>query len=258
MNFSLIITVKDRKEHFLKTFSSLITQEQQYKYEIVFVDYASQDGFGELLQKQIELYQDLFSDSLTCIKRVHLKKDFKFNSAIAKNIGAHFSNNDVLSFSDVDVFIGMSYHRYWLDTLKLSDNSFVSSRIQETKEYSSKRLSPKINYGNIIVHRKHFFDIGGFNEENITWGGDDDDVIHRLKLNKLREINPISKYHAHQTSILHDDSLRIDPTYKTNVEYTKKKMKIIYDNKIAKNNNFLLFYQNNKSIIEMKKIYNAK
>lgn len=257
IDFSIVVTIKNRKEHFLKTFSSLVTQHQPWSYEVNFVDYGSQDGFGESLKKETIRYQDLFSNSLKAINRVFIEEDIKFNSGKAKNIGSHFSKGNFISFSDADVFLGMNYHRHWLQVLAYNDSCFFSSRIQETTEHRAHRITPQTNYGNMIVARKNFDAVGGFDENNPTWGGDDDDIIHRLKLYGLREINPHDVYESQHTSIVHDDELRtkfLESTEK-NSEISKQKFEAIYNNSSFVNPNFLSFYNDNKNLVKIESVY---
>lgn len=255
--FSIVTTIKNRKDHFQKTFTSLVTQETQIPYEIVIVDFASNDGFSDICSNHIESLRPLFSDSLTNIKRVNLEFDAPFNSGKAKNLAYNFldDKSDIMSFTDIDVFLGMNYHQFWLD--KIDDKSFFSSRIQETTEHNSRRINPKINYGNMIVSKQAFGLIGGFDENNPTWGGDDDDITHRLKLTGLRELNPYNKFDAHHTSIMHGDDLRLsnlEDDHKSQ-EHALNKFKRIRENKVIFNDNFLNFHKKNKDLIKCEVIY---
>jgi GT2 family glycosyltransferase len=257
MDFSIIVTIKNRKEHFLKIFSSLVTQQQPWSYEVNFVDYGSQDGFEESLKKETIRYQDLFSDSLKAINRIFIEEDIKFNGGKAKNIGSHFSKGNFISFSDADVFLGMDYHRHWLQMLTRNDTHFFSSRVQETTEHFACRITPQTNYGNMIVSRSNFVIVGGFDENFPAWGGEDDDIVHRLKLYGLREINPHDVYESHHTSIVHGDELRTKFRESTekNLEISKQKFKAIYNNSSFVNPNFLSFYNDNKNLIKVENVY---
>lgn len=258
-DISIITTVKNRLEHFKKVFPSLVTQNQNQNYEIIFVDYDSNDNFKEELEKHIECYKPLFSDKLKLIKRVYLNFEAPFNSGKAKNLGSVFSSSKWLSFTDIDVFLSMNYHRHWLDVLNSSENIFFSSRVQETTERKSSRVSPRINYGNMIVKKDHFLEIGGFEEENLSWGGDDDDIIHRLKLLGLREINPHTYLDAEHITILHGDEERL--TYleskEKSKENTEKKFNKIYENKDFLCKSYLKFYNSKKESINVEEIFTS-
>jgi predicted glycosyltransferase involved in capsule biosynthesis len=256
-DFSIIVTVKNRLEHFKKTFGSLVTQNQKQTYEIVYVDYASNDDFRARLLEFVDSHKGLFSETLRCIKRVALEFDAPFNSGKAKNLGSKFSESTMLSFSDVDVFVGMNYHHHWLQLLET--DSFFSSRVQETTSQSSRRICPWVNYGNMIVAKDVFQAIGGFDENNQTWGGDDDDVIHRLKLFGLREVNPHNRYESHHISIVHDDELRLQhlESKDRSPALSKEKLLKIYETVDPLCKSYLNFYDKNKERIHVESVYQA-
>jgi predicted glycosyltransferase involved in capsule biosynthesis len=244
---SVVITIKNRNTHLVSTFPSVVTQEPDVPFEVVYIDYASDEDVGICLQELIAQFKDLFSERLVRIKRVALEGNDLFNSGKAKNLAVPFLDPtaDVISFSDVDVFLGMDYHRHWIPLVR--GNNFYASRVQETTAQASRRLSPKINYGNMIVERKSFVSVGGFDEEILTWGGEDDDIIHRLKISGLREINPHSFYDARHTSIVHGDDLRfafLESQVKS-AQNTQEKFNRIYEKSDPLNRSFLRFYNDN-------------
>jgi predicted glycosyltransferase involved in capsule biosynthesis len=93
------------------------------------------------------------------------------------------------------------------------------------------RLKKEINYGNVIVFKQDLYDINGWDESIISYGGDDDDFCHRLKLKGLREINPVSFLDAKQYSILHGDELRTAFMEDSARGDKEKKFAQIYENK---------------------------
>lgn len=258
-DFSLVVTVKNRRDHFLKTFSSMVTQLQPQKYELVFVDFDSNDDFEKLLRNTVVSHRELFSKSLVKIKRIFLEFSCPFNSGKAKNLGSKFCDSKWISFSDVDVFLGMGYHGSWMQILENCDSSFLSTRVQETTEQKSKRVERNVNYGNMIVEKKHFVEVGGFDENNLTWGGDDDDIIHRLKLLGLREINPHNVYEAQHITMIHGDEERLQYLEDANRsdDLTRDKFTKIYSNKNIKNDSYLKFYEKNVDGIGLEVLYDA-
>jgi len=239
----IIVTIKNRLNHFLKTFPFMVSQYGR-PYDLVLVDFHSNDNFQEFLLKEIEFRKDTFSPFLDNIKCVELLEDLKFNPRKARNLGAaYYKGKDVVFvFSDADVFLGMTYIDHWFKKVKEKE-SFVATRIQDTKASMPSRLSPEINYGNFLVHSNDYFVINGFNENVGHYGGDDDDIYHRLKLSGLREINPCDSVDAQQYSILHGDDLRLSEMEVVHRADQRKEFAKIYNNNeyFVKNSSFLDF-----------------
>lgn len=228
---SLIVTAKNRVEHFIQVFPSLITQ-YGVDYELVMVNFASTDSLETELFSEVNKRKIMFSPCLNKIIYVKLLEDMKFNPRKAKNLGVgKTGHSNILAFSDIDTFLGIDYLSYWSKVIK-SKESFFVTRQQETRASPSCRLKKEINYGNIMVARDDFYEVNGFDESITSYGGDDDDLCHRLKLKGLREINPISFLDAKQYSILHDDELRTMLMEDTNKGDKEKKFELIYGNKI--------------------------
>ena len=134
----------------------------------------------------------------------------------------------------------MTYVDFWSDKVK-ENKSFAATRTQDTRASAPSRLSPEINYGNFVVHSRDYFTVNGFDESIGHYGGDDDDIYHRLKLSGLREINPYDSNEARQYSILHGDEERLLELEKPQRIKQKEAFNEIYNNIdfFAKNSNFL-------------------
>lgn len=224
---SIIVTVKNRVEHFIQTFPSLITQ-YGVPYELIFVDFYSEDGFTECLVNEIEKRKIIFSPYLKKITTYRVNTPIKFNSGKAKNLGAYYASGEYLAFSDIDVFLGMNYLTHTIGKIEKSifGLSFYSTRKQHylLNKLGGVRILPEINYGNMVVGKEWYDFIKGHNENNLTWGGDDDELMHRMKLFGLHEINPENACDANHYSILHGDELRRKELEDTTVEHTRNKM----------------------------------
>ena len=205
----LITIIKNRLNHFLKTFPFMVSQ-YGLEYELLIVDFYSTDGFQDYLLEEIKFRKDSFSPYLKKITCVRDTTDEKFSTKKAKNLGAIYcSKKDTLAFSDVDVFLGMDYLHHWIPKVKKGE-TFVATRRKDTRASLPERLKPEINYGNLFVHAEDYYKVEGFDESILHWGGADDDIFHRLKLLGLHEINPHDSVEAKQYSILHGDDLRLE------------------------------------------------
>ena len=209
---TIVVTIKNRLDHFLKTFSFNVSQIG-VNYRLLYVDYDSEDDFIKHLHREIDYRKDIFSPNLKQVRLVKLNKKEKYDIRRAKNLGAfyasHYSN--IIAINDADTLFGMNYLKKW-SKLTQPGKTFITNRIQESKAAYPKRMNPIVNYGNIVVSVSDFKKIGGYDETSTGWGGDDDDVFHRLKLLGLREINPYTIEDASQYSIMHSDELRFKDT----------------------------------------------
>jgi predicted glycosyltransferase involved in capsule biosynthesis len=207
---TLVITVKNRLNHFLQTFPSAITQ-YGIDYEVLYVNFHSNDQFEDRLFSEAEFREPMFSPYLKSIKQIKLLQDISFSPRKSKNMSVPYSDiqSELMSFSDVDVFISSNYLHYWCNKV-IKGGAFVATRIQETRASAPKRIKSEINYGNFLVSKEDFLSVGGMDESVGSYGGDDDDIYHRLKLNGLREINPHDELEARSYSILHGDDLRLN------------------------------------------------
>jgi len=207
---SLIVTVKDRLNHFFQTFPSTISQYGT-DYELIYVNFHSNDNFEECLRGESEFRKSMFSPYLKSIKQVKLLEDLKFSPRKSKNMSVPYTNtgSQLLAFSDVDVFISSNYLHYW-SNLVVPEQTFCATRVQETRASSARRLKKEINYGNFVVSKQDYVEVRGLDETVKRYGGDDDDIYHRLKLKGLREINPHTAVEARNYSILHGDDLRLN------------------------------------------------
>lgn len=210
---SLIVTNKNRTEHLKQVFPSLITQ-RGINYRLILVDFDSEDDFKAEVPEWIHRYKDIISPDLKEICFTYLKESRKFNPREAKNLGAQIAKfrceQGFLAFSDSDVFLGMDYLHHNISKIASVDgNAFVAHRVQETRANLPRRIDKDINYGNVVCRWIDFQMIDGWDESVKHYGGDDDDLYHRLKVYGCRELNPVSRTDARQYSILHGDELRL-------------------------------------------------
>lgn len=210
---TIVVTVKNRRDHFIKTLPFNVSQVG-VDYRLLYVDYDSEDDFVEKLYSEIDYRKDMFSPYLKQIRLVKLNKKEKYDIRRAKNLGAAYAlpYSNIIAINDADTIFGMDYIKKWSKLTK-PGMSFVTNRIQESKGTYPSRMNPIVNYGNIVVSSDDFKKVGGYDETSIGWGGDDDDIFHRLKLSGLREINPYTAEDASQYSIMHSDDLRFKDTF---------------------------------------------
>ena len=73
---TIVVTVKNRRDHFIKTLPFNVSQVG-VDYRLLYVDYDSEDDFVEKLYSEIDYRKDMFSPYLKRIRLVKLNKKEK-------------------------------------------------------------------------------------------------------------------------------------------------------------------------------------
>ena len=115
-----------------------------------------------------------------------------FNASTARNLGAAAARTPWLGFFDADVLLDRSF------------SVAVVPKLKPGNFYRSHHVTSQ-TWGSIICHSDDFKRIGGYDEAFTGWGGEDDDLIARLKLGGVR---PVDFPAALLGEITHSDQLR--------------------------------------------------
>jgi len=94
---------------------------------------------------------------------------------IACNIGAQNSTSDFLLFLDSDIILHNGFKDFLLSRKLRDDEFFVGSG------------NPEL-FGQCLIPRPRFDDIGGYDEAIVGWGYHDNDIYERLKLKGARQL----------------------------------------------------------------------
>jgi glycosyltransferase involved in cell wall biosynthesis len=179
---AFITTCKGRLQHLKETLPGIVGQVPD---EIIVVDYGCPDHAGDWARERFP-----------AVKVININDDPGFCLARARNAGAAAAESEFLCFIDADVRINGD----WLSWMRKNlDPRFVfrAARINGKRDLNT--------WGTVIVHRKAFELVGGYDEVYRGWGGEDDDLYLRLKIMGV----PESPYpSAYVSAIEHDDSLR--------------------------------------------------
>ena len=132
--------------------------------EVIVVDYGCEQGTAAWV-----------AEHHPAAKLVQVNDDPVFSLARARNIGAENASHELLCFIDADVMIHFKLGE-WLE-INHDPNSFY--------------LYPKEKKfdlcGFVIVGRKHFFKVDGYDEAFRGWGAEDNDLYERLARMGLSE-----------------------------------------------------------------------
>lgn len=157
-----------------------------------------------ILVEQIGCSLGSFDSSKPLYKHAHVdkyitiedKKNRKFNQPWMSNVGAKLAKGDVLLFYDVDLVIAPTYIKSVMDFNKpfffawnkifhLTEN--VSNKIRNTKKLIRDPNAVVYTPGrktyagySVAVERDFFFKkLGGYSENYLGWGGNDNDISAR-------------------------------------------------------------------------------
>ncbi|RUM35529.1 MAG: hypothetical protein DSY58_06750 [Desulfobulbus sp.] len=144
--------------------------------------------------------------------------DMAYSRAWAFNVAAKEAQADFLIFHDNDLVIpavyGKELYKYYCRGFEVVNlKRFIFYLDQRSSEYvcrkSTLQLSPKIDSimqnaeggGSIGIARNAFFEIGGFDERFIGWGGEDNEFWERALTRKVYPYGYLPLVHLwHQTS----------------------------------------------------------
>lgn len=182
MKYSIIIGYRDRDvQRLVRCLSSL--QSQTFRsYEIILVDYGSNNTVVSLL---LDIFQKLPKNFHLIL---HAGQGHFWSRSHALNIGACSATGEILIFGDIDLI----YPENFLlkvdecnpdDKLITYQCLYLGKKYVDFKSISSKSLQKLENSGNAaglcIVSRKFFFNLGGYDEYYMVWGCEDNDFFER-------------------------------------------------------------------------------
>lgn len=189
---SIISTYKNRRHHIEKTFSTWLDQDLQNKYEIIIVDYTSEDNLHEFFPSHP--YSEYCS-----ILHVKCFDYPSFSISHARNIGSRHSSNNWLFFLDIDTY---------LKPHALSTITGLINEYYDTAYYAAVNAEVRkniINGGLMVIPRKFHAKVFGFNENMQGWGFEDIDYKQRLENVGLKYCHIPSDIYS---CIDHEDSQR--------------------------------------------------
>lgn len=196
---SAFVCCMNRIENLQKCIVSCV--DTQYFDEIIVVDYGSKNS----------LKLDTIQSPLI---KIHREETKYWHLSRAYNIAAQLTNGEVIVKLDSDYFIDKNFFNQ--NTLDLNRPQFLTGNGCRTQSL----------WGFLMLQRKHFFDVNGYNERVIGWGHDDVDINQRLQeigINKTTINIENIKHLKHQESknLYSPKNIDIYETRKINIETIK-------------------------------------
>ncbi|MGV3641258.1 MAG: glycosyltransferase family 2 protein [Adhaeribacter sp.] len=167
LKISFCITCMNRLFQLKQTiFKNLQDNESYPNCEFIIVNYHSQDGLHEWVEKHLQPEIEIGR-----IKYYHTKEAAGWHAAHAKNLAHFLSTGDIVCNLDGDNFTGKDFAFYinYLYQQKAGKDLLLNFR--KDKYYGT--------YGRICLSRKAFTHLGGYDEDLHAIGGEDTDLVER-------------------------------------------------------------------------------
>lgn len=164
------------------------------------------------------------------VEKVCYERSKKINLCIEHNY--LYSKPDLICFLDSDVFFEENQYDKFINILRNFDKkTFYTSRVLDIQnnlevDFENLKIDENVNFqireipglgAFFLVDFESIFNIGGFDERFLVWGGEDDDLRVRLLNSGLNRKNiPIALFHLN-----HDNGL----IHHANVENSEQKQK---------------------------------
>jgi hypothetical protein len=144
--------------------------------EFLILDYNSSDGLEEYIRNN---YQEQLENK----KLVYFKIDSVqfYDWTHSRNLAVSLSTGEIVCNLDADNFTGPSFAQYLNDTFNKASDIFL------TTYYIPLRKNDVL--GRICMLKKHFLEIGGYDERMKHYGFEDIDLLHRLIRMGLRKMD---------------------------------------------------------------------
>lgn len=188
------ITGKNRQEH-AQTCIHFLRQSRNVEYEIILVEQINALLGG--LRTGGPYYQDLPVDKYIQIEG---PGENHFNQPWMANVGAKIANGERYLFYDIDLVCSETYLQavrnfrapYFIAwSTMLAMDAKASAEVMQTKKLERKHLekAERQKSGTLLfagysvaANAKFFWDrLGGYNENYLGWGGNDNDIAWRAK-----------------------------------------------------------------------------
>lgn len=201
------------------------------------IDWVNSFSGSQVILVEQDTHSKISNLNINC-KHIFIKSEMPYNRSWAFNVGLKYTNSNIIVFGDSDIIIEPNNFINALNKIKEFDvvspyDSVVDLTPQENNLPLRKIVNidrpgrgendnQKINIcGGIVIFRKEaILNIGGWSEDFIGWGGEDDFQAIKVK-NFLTHTETNNKcYHFYHKKIAPDD------------EYYKKSLFIL--NKVKK------------------------
>lgn len=197
MKISFCITCKNRLFHLKQTLPFNIINSLSYdNVEFVIIDYNSEDNLLNWARKHLYYWEQKGK-----VKYLRTKIPKLFSPAHAKNLAHKNATGDILCNLDADNFITPGFCEY-LSKMFLKEKVFYFTHSEDS-------FGNQGCCGKIAVHKKHFYSVNGYDEENslnLGWGWDD--INFKVRAREHNALVGICGDISHNIVISHSNQVR--------------------------------------------------
>lgn len=175
---SCFTTCMGRRHHLEETFLKNIKCNKDYPgAEFVLLDYNSNDQLGDWIQSE---FYDYIKSGLLAYYR-YTENDF-FSYSHSKNLAARLCRGDIICNLDADNTTEENFLFYIEENMRTVD--FMAGCDYEDGVFIPIKGDHGVT-GRMAIRKKHFIEIGGYDETMVSWGYEDIDLFNRLHLTGL-------------------------------------------------------------------------
>lgn len=194
--------------------------------ECIVVDLGSLPKYSAVIKKAVEDNAFIYA----------YKDSPMWSRSRAMNVGILRATKERVFFIDADTVLPVEYlleHQKYAADDNYTMNLVYDSAIMDKNKKSSdvnilKQFSGKIRPGgwsHFSVNRSWLVKNGGYNEEYVGWGGEDNDIILRMKVSglsyKILDCNPVHLYHPEYKDLM--EKIGNGPWYKKQLKENRKR-----------------------------------
>lgn len=215
---SFCITCMNRLHHIQQTLPKNFEDNNlDDRVEFVLLDYNSSDGLERWIKEYMTEYIDcgILSFYRTLTPKL-------YHRSHSRNIAFRLAKGNIVCNLDADNFLGNGFAAEMLNEFSINNNIFHTSDLTSTDAY-----------GRIVLLKKDFIEIGGYNEDLEGYGHEDVDLFHRLVKKGVRQ--KIFHDRNYYNAISHSKEERISN------EVMYKKLHSVYLHYINPNRTEMLF-----------------
>ena len=194
--------------------------------EVVIVDYGS-----------IEPYKTQLSTIVLNLGFNYVREEAKFWSrARSLNVGIFSSTGERVFFIDADTLLPKNYVKRHLEVA--TDKNYITNLVYDSQEKIDKCSDHSVmisksgavrpcGWSHFSVDRYWLKKLKGYNTDFIGWGGEDDDILFRLKKSGVsrvtfKDVTPVHLYHKGYKDLMKEvgqEKFYKDNLYKNRIRY---------------------------------------